>query len=59
VGATAGEWYELGLEVRADTTLVYFDGVYLGAFDAIDPGTLGLVASMSTVEFDDFVVRNA
>lgn len=57
VGTDAAEWHEIRVEVRAETTLVYLDSAYIGAFDPVDSGTAGLVTSVSSVEFDDFLVE--
>ncbi len=57
VGASADDWHELRVEVRADTSLVYLDGAYLGDFEPVEAGTVGLMTSESAVEFDDLVIE--
>lgn len=56
VGTSGTGPHTLGVEALTDTTLVYLDDVYIGAFDAADPGYVGLVTSQSAVAFDDFIV---
>lgn len=59
VGTEAADPHKLRIEAQADTTLVYLDDVYIGAFDPIDPdGMVGLVTSESSVAFDNFVVED-
>lgn len=45
--------HELAVEIRAERTIVFVDGVEVGAFEALGFGRVGLVTSRSTVAFDD------
>ncbi|MEM7285536.1 MAG: hypothetical protein AAF480_04220 [Actinomycetota bacterium] len=49
--------HELRVDVRADTTLVHLDGTYIGAFEAVGTGWVGLVTSQSAVNFSDLVIE--
>ena len=51
--------HELRIEVRTDTTLVHLDDTYIGAFEPVGSGSVGLVTSESSVAFDDFEVNAA
>lgn len=53
VGVPPGDERTLAVEVRAGDTLVFLDGVFVGSFDAIGPGGVGLVTSQASVAFDD------
>lgn len=45
--------HELAVEIRAERTIVFVDGVEVGAFEALGFGRIGLVTSRSIVAFDD------
>lgn len=59
VGADPASPQNLRVASRADTTLVYLNDVYIGAFEAVEGGSVGLVTSQSSVAFDDFVLEEA
>ena len=58
VGADPGDVQDLRIEVKADTTLVYLQDTYIGAFEPIESGGVGLVTSQSSVAFSDLTVES-
>lgn len=45
--------HELAVEIRTERTIVFVDGVEVGAFEALGFGRVGLVTSRSIVAFDN------
>lgn len=56
VGTNGTGPHQLAIQALADTTLVYLDDVYIGDFDPVDGGYVGLVTSQSSVAFEDFII---
>jgi len=54
--AAKGQWHVLKVVVSAGTTRVYWDGTQLGQTAAAPAGTVGLVTSVSKVDFDGFAI---
>ena len=60
VGLRPAETTTLEVAVRTEATLVFLDGVYQGAFEAVPTeGGVGLVTSRSSVAFSNFAVASS
>ena len=54
--AAIADQHTLSIQVKADTTIVSWDGTQVGTFAAVKSGFVGLVTSQSAIAFDDFTV---